>query len=197
MKKNLALVLPILLAIIFFGSSCQTENIGTFSPFVDSSGGISLPKTYRTEWLYLGSWVVADEKSPGYGYHDVFTQPSSIEAYRKTGKFPDGAVLVKEIRKVNSAAMTTGRQVNYAGNILSWFVMIKDHQGRFPDNPNWGDGWGWGLYEATNPDKNVSTNYKKDCIPCHIPAKTTDWVYVEGYPSLKKTVFADPQILLN
>jgi len=34
------------------------------------------------------------------------------------------------------------------------------------------------------PGKQVATDYKKDCLGCHIPAKATDWVYVQGYPVL-------------
>jgi len=41
------------------------------------------------------------------------------------------------------------------------------------------------LYYADDPSKDVSTDYKKDCIGCHIPAKNSDWVYVNGYAVLK------------
>ena len=56
---------------------------------------------------------------------------------------------------------------------------------RYPGNPLWGDGWGWALYQADAPNKQVATNYKKDCLGCHVPAQSTDWVYVQGYPVLK------------
>ena len=80
--------------------------------------------------------------------------------------------------------MATG-QAYWAGDIASWFMMVKDEKGRFKDNPNWGEGWGWALFNAEDPNKNVSTNFQKDCIPCHIPAKNTGWVYIQGYPTLK------------
>ena len=160
------------------------EKAETFSPYVDDQGRISLPKDYRAKWTYLGSWAVPMKKAPGQGFHDVFTQPESVEAYKKTGKFPDGTVLVKEIRKIDAGKMTTG-QAYWAGDIASWFVMIKDGKGRFKNNPNWGNGWGWALFNAEDPNKNVSTNFQKDCIPCHIPAKNTGWVYIQGYPTLK------------
>ena len=65
-----------------------------------------------------------------------------------------------------------------------WFVMIKDEKGRYPGNPLWGDGWGWALFKSDAPDKQVATHYKNDCLGCHIPAQTTDWVYVQGYSVL-------------
>ena len=66
-----------------------------------------------------------------------------------------------------------------------WFVLIKDEKHRFPNNPLWGDGWGWALFKADAPDKQVATDYKKDCLDCHVPAKSTDWIYVKGYPVLQ------------
>jgi hypothetical protein len=157
---------------------------GGFSPYVDDQGKITRPTGYWDKWAYLGSWVVPDENAKGHGFHDVFTQPESLRAFKETGQWPDGAVLVKEIRKVQSAAMTTGK-ASWAGEPLVWFVMIKDTQGRFPGNPNWGNGWGWGLFNVMDPSRNASANYEKDCLPCHVPAKSTDWVYLQAYPELR------------
>jgi hypothetical protein len=160
------------------------EKAETFSPYVDEEGKISLPKDYRTEWRFLGAWAVPGKKAPGRGFHDVFTQPESVEAYKKNGKFPDGTVLVKEIHQIKGGKMTTG-QVYWAGDIAQWFVMVKDQQGRFKNNPNWGEGWGWALFKPDNPQKNVSTDFRKDCLHCHVPAQKTDWVFMQGYPTLK------------
>lgn len=73
----------------------------------------------------------------------------------------------------------------WAGEPDVWFVMIKDSRNRFPENPNWGDGWGWALFKSAKPDKNVSSDYREDCISCHVPAKETDWVYIKGYPTIR------------
>lgn len=156
----------------------------SFSPYVDENGGIQRPTGYRDGWAHLGSWVVPAKEAPGYGFHDVYTQPGTVEAYQKTGEFPDGAVLVKEIRKVTSGGMTTG-EVMWAGEPTVWFIMIKDQEGRFAESGSWGDGWGWALFEAADPDVNVSESHQADCIPCHGPARETDWVYIQGYPALR------------
>ena len=80
---------------------------------------------------------------------------------------------------------TTGNDVRYAtGEIKQWFVMIKDTHGRFASNPLWGDGWGWALYKPDDRSQNVATNYKTDCLGCHVPVKDKDWVYTEAYPTL-------------
>jgi len=66
-----------------------------------------------------------------------------------------------------------------------WFVMVKDSNNSHPGNSLWGDGWASSWFDAGNPTKTTSTDYKKDCLPCHVPARATDWVYTSGYPALK------------
>jgi hypothetical protein len=184
--KQLLFVFGILIPLIISGMPIPAEENdekNSFSPYVDETGGISLPRDFRDKWTYLGAWALPQNLPEGF--HDVFTQPGIVEAYKKnSNKFPDGAVLVKGVRSAKSASMTTGPNVLSADKEVLWFVMIKDDKNRFPDNPNWGEGWGWALFYAKDPSKNVSTDFKKDCIPCHIPAKQTDWVYIQGYPSL-------------
>ena len=157
-----------------------------FSPYVTKDGGISRPTDYRETFLHLGSWAVAKKPDqPVFEMHNVYSRPEDIRAYRENGKFPDGAVLVKEITKVSSDKLTTG-QSSWSTDDKVWFVMIKDSKGRFPGNDLWGDGWGWALFEAKDPKKNVATDYRTDCRTCHVPAKRDDWVYVRGYPVLRK-----------
>jgi hypothetical protein len=30
------------------------------------------------------------------------------------------------------------------------------------------------------------TDYGTDCLSCHLPAEGSDWIYIQGYPSLKQ-----------
>jgi hypothetical protein len=107
-----------------------------FSPYVDEQGNISFPNGFRTSMVHLGSWFVPEGGASGF--HDVYTEKDSVEAYRKTGKFPDGATIVKELRASAAGTYTTGANVSYATDGLKqWFVMIKDEKGRFEDNPIW------------------------------------------------------------
>jgi cytochrome c len=157
-----------------------------FSPYVTKDGGISLPTDFREKFLHMGTWAVATKPGkPVDELHGVYARPEDVQAYRRDGRFPDGAVLVKDVTSVASEKLTTGQAAS-AKDLKIWFVMIKDARGRFPQNDLWGDGWGWALFEAKDPKKNVATDYKADCKVCHIPAKKDDWVYVQGYPVLKK-----------
>ena len=154
-----------------------------FSPYVDANGNISFPAGFRTSMVHLGSWFVPEGGASGF--HDVYTERETVEAYRRTGKFPDGATLVKELRASKSDNFTTGAGVSYAtSGLKQWFVMVKDSKNRFADNPLWGDGWGWALYKPDDPNRNVASDYQADCLGCHVPARDRDWVYTEAYPSL-------------
>ena len=158
----------------------------TFSPYVDKQGNISVPKDFQS-WQFLGTWAVADDeegKTGSKGFHNVYTRPESVAAFRSTGAFPDGAVIVKQLLKATTDTMTTG-EISYATETDGWFIMIKDTQGRFKDNPLWGDGWGWALFNA-GQTATVTEDYKVDCLPCHQPAKQDDWIYLRGYPGLRR-----------
>ena len=172
------------LAILTPYASLHSQTTKAFNGFalVDKSGNISKPADYRDKYELLGTYTIIDPK--GDQMHVTYASPGTAAYYRKTGKFPDGAVLVKEIFLTDHATFTTGN-AQWASQMVQWFVKIKDTKNRYPNNPLWGDGWGWALFKADAPDKQVSTDYKKDCLSCHIPAKSTDWTYVQGFPPLK------------
>lgn len=150
---------------------------------VDAKGNIRKPEDYRDLYQILGVHTPVDRNNVTQ-MHYTYASPGTAEYYRKNGKFADGTVLVKEVFATDHAQMTTG-DAHWATDTLVWFIMIKDDKGRYPGNPLWGDGWGWALYKADAPDKQVAVDYKKDCLGCHVPAQKTDWVYVQGYPVLK------------
>jgi hypothetical protein len=160
---------------------------GATAAVVDEKGNLRVPSDYRTTYQALGSWAVAKDDGPGSKeMHTVYASPGTIAAYRKDGHFPDGTVLVKEVFKATTTkGMTTGT-VSSAGALTGWFVMVKDDVGRFPGNKRWGEAWGWSWFDAANPTKTTSKDFRTDCLGCHIPAKATDWIYVFGYPGLKK-----------
>ena len=180
---RVAILVLVGIALMAATPSSPTPLAVTFDTIVSDSGDISLPDDFRKNMAHLGSWFVPEGDASGF--HDVYTQPETIGRFRETGVFPDGAVLVKELRGHDAAQLTTGR-ANWSNDTLKqWFVMVKDSTGRFSGNANWGDGWGWALFQP-GKDGNVSLSYRADCLGCHVPAKQTDWVYVAGYPTLKR-----------
>jgi len=182
--------MALIAATIALGSSGRDDPparaAGIFSPYVTKDGGISLPLDYREKFLHLGTYAVATKPGkPVDEMHNVYARPEDVRAYRRDGKFPDGAILVKDVTKVGSEKLTTG-QSTWTKDVKIWFVMVKDSKGRFPKNDLWGDGWGWSWFDADNPSKTTSTDYKTDCQSCHVPARVSDWIYVNGYPPLRR-----------
>jgi len=161
-------------------SGLQTETVA------DATGNLHVPDGYRATYQFLGSWAVAADQGQGSKeVHLVYASPGTVSAYRNDGHFPDGAVLVKEVFQASTGPMTTGT-VSHVETSKGWFVMMRHNIGRHPGNALWGDGWGWSWFDAANPAKTTSTDYKANCLACHIPAQATDWVYVGGYPRLKQ-----------
>ena len=150
---------------------------------VDADGNLRVPANYRTSYQFLGSWAVAEVGQTPNQIHVVYASPGTIAAYRKDKRFSDGSVLVKEVFQAATGPMKTGT-VSHAQKLKGWFVMVKDSKDSHPGNALWGDGWAWSWFDADNPSRTTSTNYKVDCLPCHVPARATDWIYVQGYPPL-------------
>jgi len=152
---------------------------------VDAQGTVHVPSNYRAAYEFLGAWAIAADKTAGSSeLHTVYASPGTIAAYHASGHFPDGTVLIKEVFEASTAPMTTGT-VSHARRLKGWFVMVKDSKNAHAGNSLWGDGWGWSWFDVASPLKATSTDYKKDCLACHVPARDTDWVYVSGYPALK------------
>ena len=153
---------------------------------VDAKGNLRVPADYRTSYQFLGSWAVADAvgKAPDQ-LHIVYASPGTISAYRGDKRFPDGSVLVKEVFQTATGTMKTGI-VSRTQTLKGWFVMVKDSKDSHPGNALWGDGWAWSWFDADDPSKTTSTNYRVNCLPCHVPARATDLIYVQGYPPLEQ-----------
>jgi hypothetical protein len=167
---------------------------------VDANGNLHVPADYRTMYQFLGTWAVAADQGQGSDeLHVVYASPGTITAYRNDEHFANGTVLVKEVYRAATEPMTTGT-VSHADNLRGWFVMVKDGSGRYANsNRNlWGDGWGWSWFDAADPStpslslprkggaRATSTDYRENCKPCHLPAQATDWIYVDGYPPLRR-----------
>ena len=188
-----AVVLALILLSGYHQGKSQANNSFDGFKLVDKAGNIRKPNGYRDHYEILGAFSVVspipmESGSPpsakgSVEMHFTYASPGTAEFYRKTGKFPDGAVLVKEVFGTDHGLLTTG-DAHWASESKSWFVMVKDEKGRFKGNPLWDEGWGWALYKGDAPDKQIATSFDKDCKGCHIPASSTDWIYVQGYPVL-------------
>ena len=166
------------------GGDYSTEKV--WQEMVGKDGSIHMPKAdFRRDWAVLGTWALTGDDGKVTGQHVVYSQRSTIDAFRTTGEFPDGAVLIKELLLAQSATLTTG-EAAWATEISGWFVMIKDRKNRFPKNQLWGKGWGWAYFDAGDKTTSPTKSFRAECMGCHVPAKKEDWIYSYAYPVLAK-----------
>ncbi len=76
---------------------------GRYLPEYTKEGDLILPKNWRS-WVYVGSPLTPDglndNKEAFPEYHNVYIEPGSYEIYKKTGEFPDGTIMFKELQRV-------------------------------------------------------------------------------------------------
>jgi Cytochrome P460 len=183
MIYRVLIVFVVVVILVAYQQVKSQNNSSNFNglDLVDKAGNIRRPADVRDSYQALGTFSVVDLNGETE-LHYTYASPGTAEYYRKNGKFAEGTVLVKEVDATDHGQMTTG-DAHWASGTKVWFVMIKDEKGE--GNPLWGYGWRWALFKSDAPDKQVATSFKKDCQGCHVPAKATDWVYVQGYPVLK------------
>lgn len=140
-------------------TGCAQAQLGP-SVFADSDGQISVPEfDYASTWRRIGPVDDSVQR--------VYVSPETADAYRRIGDFPDGAILVKEVRG--------------GSGVTGWFVMVRDTTHRFPDNPNWAEGWGWAWVDAQNRHAHPSLTFVGNCRSCHVVVQGTHWVHVGEY----------------
>ncbi len=172
----------------FATAASAQEMAGGREPVFEAEPVLRVPAAdYRKDWVALGTFsILAGAPAEGAKQmHAVYTERKNVEAYLKDGKFPDGAVLVKDVFATKTEALTTGT-VSYAGDLAGRFVMVKDAAGKLGSSPRFGDGWGWAFYEGGETEKTVTASYKAACLDCHEPARNQDLLFLQGYPLLGK-----------
>ena len=116
--------------------------------------------------------------------HSVYSRPEDVTAFRRDGKFPDGAVLVKEVTKVGSEKLTAG-EAHGPPNPSSgscWSRTRRDDSRATTCGATAGAGassWRTTLQRSGAP-------ITRSTAGCHIPAQKDDWLYVRVYPCSRK-----------
>ena len=94
----------VILALVVVAGCLFAQKTSSFNGFelADKTGKIlRKPADYRDHYEILGAWTVLDPK--GNQMHLTYASPGTAEYYRQNRKFPDGAVLVKEINGTDHA----------------------------------------------------------------------------------------------
>ena len=145
-----------------------------WGPTWTSDGELVLPKGYH-EWVFLGSpltpHALNGEAAPFPEYHNVYVQPEAFRAYRATGEFPEGTILLKELQLTTERAFPDGSSLEVSGR--GYFpaarngidISVKD-EARFAESNGWGF---FNFGHHAPPYSETAAKQPVDaCAGCHI-----------------------------
>ncbi|MES9823360.1 MAG: cytochrome P460 family protein [Candidatus Thiodiazotropha endolucinida] len=153
---------------------------------ISDDGTLKQPRNYR-EWIYVGTPVTPndmnDGKAPFPEFHAVYIDPKSFDHWKKTGKFRDGTILVKELVSVGSKQAVSGKGY-FMGDFIGLEATIKSAK-HFPNEPG-----NWAYFSFTDPQhgmlKPTANAFPTEaCNACHQASAKTDWVFTQYYPVLR------------
>ena len=158
----------------------------------DSDGKMKLPTGYR-RWVFVGAPLTPNGLNDGKAgfpeYHHVYIEKKNVDAYLKTGSFPEGTVIVKELTRVLDPTFPDGSRTEpsgrgyFNGEYNGLDVTVKDSK-RFAKTNGWGF-FNFGHhplpYAETAAESSVG-----ECAGCHIAnVAKTDMTWIQFYPLLR------------
>jgi len=158
----------------------------------DSDGKLKLPTGYR-RWVFVGAPLTPNGLNNGKAgfpeYHHVYVEEKNLDVYLKTGSFPEGTVIVKELTRVLNPTFPDGSRTEpsgrgyFNGEFNGMDVTVKDSK-RFA-NTN-----GWGFFNFGHHSLPYAESAKEasaaECAGCHASfVVKTDMTWVQFYPILR------------
>jgi hypothetical protein len=140
-------------------------NLDTTAAVFDAQNALSLPEDYR-EWVFVGTSTTYSHTGGPQASQNVYLSPSAYQEYRRSGHFPEGAVLVLESTEAS-------------GQAVALFASVKD--------PRFDDGWGYfrfGDNQGQYREKAPALPVAEGCVTCH-HNHATDHVFTQFYPVLR------------
>jgi len=139
---------------------------------------------YR-EWIYVGTPITPNDLNNGEAafpeFHNVYINPSAWREWKRSGTFPDGTVMVKELTSVGAKQAPSGNGY-FEGEFTGLETSVKDSK-RFPAEAK---GWGYFSYGHRYPLKKQATvNRVSSCAQCHVANAGSDMVFTQYYPVLR------------
>jgi hypothetical protein len=169
-----------------------TGNAASSTAVFDSNGRLQLPTGYR-RWVFVGAPLTPNGLNNGQAgfpeYHHVYVEEKNLDVYLKTGSFPEGTVIVKELTRVLNPTFPDGSRTEpsgrgyFNGEFNGMDVTVKDSK-RFA-NTN-----GWGFFNFGHHPLPYAESAKEasaaECASCHAAfVAKTDMTWVQFYPILR------------
>jgi hypothetical protein len=145
-----------------------------WGPKWTSNGQLILPTGFH-EWVFLGSPLTPHALNGGNApfpeYHNVYVQPEAFRAYRETGEWPEGTIMLKELQLTRPGSNADGSAIEVSGR--GFFpgarngidISVKDSK-RFKDTNDWGF-FNFG-HHAPPYAKTADAQSIEACAGCHI-----------------------------
>lgn len=185
--KSAVMATGILAANVSIGD--DTPDIG--AAVFNDKGELQLPQGFR-EWVFIGAPLTPHGLNHGKAgfpeYHHVYVNPDAYAVYKRTGAFPDGTVIAKELvllqkgdYKDGSKDAPSGRGF-FAGDFHGMDVMVKDSK-RYKDTNN----WGFFNFGHNSPPYLTAARAapEKNCASCHTANAGKGMVFKSYYPMLQ------------
>ncbi|OQW40150.1 MAG: cytochrome P460 [Proteobacteria bacterium SG_bin4] len=183
MKRKFSLVGLIMMSTV----ALLTANaVSAKESFTIKNGELQRPTGYR-EWIQVGTPLTPNDMNDGKAnfpeFHNVYIDPESWDHWKKTGKFREGTVFVKEMISVGSKSAASGNGY-FMGEFIGLEVAIKS-KAAFPNEPG-----NWAYFSFSSPDhKTIKETAQAfpvaDCNSCHEKSAKDDFVFTQYYPVLR------------
>ena len=195
-RNSLVLVVPAVIAVAVIAASMNSEGEAKASQKTKSKsrqasavrfnndGELIRPTGYR-KWTYVGTPVTPNDMNAGNApfpeFHNVYMNPDAFDHYEKTGEFPNGTVLVKELVSVGDKEATSGKGY-FMSEFIGLEVSVKD-ESRFKDEPG---NWAYFSFGHKYPLKEkAKAQPAASCNECHDGNADDNWVFTQYYPVLR------------
>jgi cytochrome P460 len=195
MNRRLLVTLAPLMFIVATLGLVETRGItakasGSTAVF-DSNGRLKLPTGYR-RWIFLGAPLTPNGLNNGKAgfpeYHHVYVDERNLDVYLKTGSFPEGTVIVKELTRVLDPTFPDGSRSEpsgrgfFNGAFNGMDVTVKDSK-RFAKTNGWGF-FNFGHHPLPYAESAAEAP-ASECAGCHMTyVAKTDMTWVQFYPML-------------
>lgn len=171
--------------------SQAAAQVARYLPEYTADGKLILPKNFE-RWIFVGSPLTPDALNNGKAnfpeYHNVYIEPGSYDIYLKTGQFPEGTIMFKELQRTVEKQFPDGSRTEpsgrgfFPGKLNGADVTVKDSK-RFADTA----GWGYFNFNHGEPKAATATlKPKEECAFCHIASAKKDSVWTQFYPRLDR-----------
>lgn len=158
------------------------------APVFNAQNELVQPKDFR-EWVFIGAPITPHGLNNGKAnfpeFHNVYVQPAAFKAYRATGKWPEGTMMLKELQLVDGPAenpdgsrLEVSGRGYFPGKVNGLDVAVKDSK-RFAKTKN----WGYFNFNHSAPPYLPAASERPvgECAGCHIANAHEDMVYVNLY----------------